>query len=77
MYFRVIGFAYGCVRLFRSRMRAVIHLHHVLHRKLRVALGGGEALMAEKFLNGAQIGALLEHVCAEGMAQGVWMDVRR
>src|SRR5712692_9304945 len=33
--------------------------------------------MAEQLLNGAQVGAFAQHVCAEGMAQGVWMYVRR
>ena len=47
----------------------------MLHRELGVALGGGEALVAEHLLDGAQVGAFFEHVGAEGVAQGVRVDV--
>ncbi len=32
--------------------------------------------MAQQFLNGPQVRALFQHVRAEGMAQGVGVDVR-
>ena len=43
--------------------------------ELGVALGGGEALVAEQLLNGAQIGAFFEQVGAEGVAQSVRVNV--
>ena len=58
-------------------MGLIVNLEHVLDGKLGVALGGGETLVAEHLLNRAQIGAFLQHVRAEGMPQGVRMDVRR
>jgi hypothetical protein len=58
-------------------MRLVVDLQHMLHRKLRVALRGGQALVAEQLLNGAQVGAFFQHVRAESMAQRVRMHVRR
>ena len=57
-------------------MGAVIHFHHLLEGKLSIFLGGGEALVAQQFLNGPQVGAFAQHVSAEGMAQGMRMDVR-
>ena len=58
-------------------MRLIVHLQHVFHRQLRVALRGRETFVAEQFLNGAQVGAFFQHVRAEGMAQGVRMHVGR
>jgi len=46
-------------RLLGSRMRLVVNVEHMLHRQLGVALGSGEALVAEQFLNGPQVGAFL------------------
>jgi len=43
--------------------------------ELRVALRGGEALMAEHLLNGAQVRAFFQHVGAEGVAQSMGMEV--
>src|ERR1700752_3164227 len=48
----VIAAAAG-MRLFRARMGLIVHLQYVLHRKLRVALRGGQAFVAEQFLNRA------------------------
>ena len=53
----------------------IVDGHHLLDGKLGVALGGGEALVSEKLLNGTEVGAFLQHVRAEGVAQGVRMDV--
>ncbi len=44
--------------------------------ELGVALRGAEALVAEELLDGAEVGALLKHVGAEGVAQGVRVDIR-
>ena len=62
--------------LLRPRMRLIVNLQHMLHRQLRVALRGREAFMAEQLLNRAQVGAFLQHVRAEGMAQSVRMHIR-
>ena len=62
---------------FGPRMCLIVDLQHMLGRKLRIALGGGEALVAQEFLNRAQIGAFFQHVRAECVAQSVRMDVRR
>ena len=58
-------------------MSLIVDLHHVLHGKLGIALGGGKAFVAEHLLNGTKVGAFLQHVSAEGMTQGVRMDIRR
>ena len=58
-------------------MRLIVDLQHVLHGELRVALGGREALVAEEFLNGAQVCAFFQHVRAEGVAQSVRMHIGR
>src|SRR5205823_12330510 len=50
----------------RARMRVIVNLHDVLHRELRVALRGREALMSKHLLNGAQVCAFFKQVCAEG-----------
>ncbi len=52
---------------FRVRMRFVVHVHHVLHGQLRVALCGREPLVAEHLLNRAQVSAFLQHVRTKGM----------
>ena len=40
-----------------------------------VDFGGGDALMSEHFLYGAQIGAALEKMRGKGMTEGVRTDV--
>src|ERR1019366_4018547 len=62
---------------FGMRMGAVVNLHHMFDGELRVALGSREALMAEHLLDSSQVGAFLQHVRAEGMAQGMRMHVGR
>src|SRR4030095_3161093 len=42
-----------------------------------VDLGGGDAGVAEHFLYGAQVGAALEEVGGEGMAQGMGAGMRK
>ena len=58
-------------------MRLIVDLQYVLHRQLRITLGCGQSLVAEQFLNGSQVGTFFQHVRAESVAQGVWMNVRR
>ena len=58
-------------------MRSIIDLQHVLHGELRVTLRGRQAFVAEQFLNGAKIGAFLQHVSSKSMAQGVRMHIGR
>src|SRR6202140_5429024 len=56
-------------------MRLIVNVHHVLDRKLRVALRGRQALVAEQFLDGAQVRSLLQHVGAEGVTQSMGMNL--
>src|SRR5438045_7766667 len=58
-------------------MSTVVNFSYLLNGKLGVVLGGREPFMAEQFLNGAQISAFGEHVCAKGMTQRVRMNVWR
>jgi hypothetical protein len=63
--------------LFRAGVGAVIDRGDLAEGELGVALGGGEALMAEKLLDGAEIGAFLQQVRTEGMAKGMRVCFRR
>ena len=56
-------------------MRAAVDFRDFPDRKLGIALSRREPFVAEQLLNGPQVRALLEHVRAEGMAQGVGMDL--
>ena len=56
-------------------MRAVVDLDHFFHRDLGVDLGGREAGVAEEFLDVAEVGALIEQVRGECVAQAVRRDV--
>ena len=53
--------------LLRPRMRLIVNLQHMLDGKLRVALGGRKTFVTEHFLDGAQIGAFLQHVSSKRM----------
>ena len=57
------------------RMRLIVDVHHVLDRELRVTLRGRQALMAEQFLDGAQVRSLFQHVGPEGMTQSMRMNL--
>ena len=46
-------------------MSFVVNLDHLFHRDLRVDLRGGEAGVAEEFLNVAQVGAGIEQMRCE------------
>jgi len=41
--------------------------------RLGVLLGSGETRVAEQFLDGAKVGAVLQQVSREGMAEAVWV----
>ena len=58
-------------------MGLIVHRQQMLHRKLSVALRGGEPFVAQHLLNGAQVGAFFEHVRAERVAQRVRVHIRR
>ena len=57
-------------------MCLVVHLQYMLHRKLGITLRSRQALVAEQFLNRAQVRAFFQHVRAEGMPQGMRMHIR-
>ena len=63
--------------LLRPRMRPVVHLRQLRRGELRIALRGGEPLVAQQFLNRAQVGAFFQQMGAESVAQRVRMDVGR
>ena len=63
--------------LLGPRVCSVIHIHHMLHGELRVSLRGGKPLVAQHLLDRAQVGALLQQMCSEGMTQRVRMYVWR
>jgi hypothetical protein len=42
------------------RMRPVVDLCQLCSSQLRIALCGGESLVAEQFLDGAKVGAFLQ-----------------
>ena len=58
-------------------MRPVVDLRDLPDRELGVALGGRQALVSQQFLDGPQVGTLLQHVRAEGVAQRMGVDLRR
>src|SRR5579863_7701754 len=56
-------------------MSAVVDLGELGGGELGVTLGGGETLVAQQFLDGAEVGAFFEEMLAEGVAQRVRVDV--
>jgi len=56
-------------------MGFVVDVHELADGGVRVFLRGGEGLVAEEFLNGAEVGAVGEEMRGEGMAEGVGMQV--
>ena len=56
-------------------MRAVVDLRQLRSGELRVTLRGGEALVAEQLLNGAEVGAFFKQMGSEGVAQRVRVNV--
>ncbi len=65
----------GRRRLLGAGMGAVVDLLELGGGELSVALRGGEAFVAEEFLDGAEIGSLFKQMSAEGVAQSVRMYV--
>jgi len=61
----------------RAGMGAVVDYRQLRGGELGVALGGGEALVAQQFLNRAEVGTFFQQMCPEGVAQRVRMDVGR
>jgi hypothetical protein len=55
-------------------MRLVVDFAEAAAGEVGVDLGGGEAGVAEEFLDGAQVGAGLQQVGGEGVTQGVGAD---
>ena len=60
-----------------SGVSLIVDIHHVLNRKLRVALRGRQALVPEQFLDGAQVRSLFQHVGTEGVTQSMRMNLGR
>lgn len=58
-------------------MGLIVDVQYMLHRKLCVTLGSGETLVAQHFLNGAQVRSFFQHVRAESVAQSVGVDIGR
>jgi hypothetical protein len=63
--------------LLRPRMRLVVDAEQMLHRKLRVALSRREALVTKHLLDGAQVGAFFQHMCAKCVPESVRVNIRR
>lgn len=56
-------------------MGLVVDVHKLANRGVGVFLGGGERLMAEEFLDGAEVGAVREEMRRKGMAKGVRVQI--
>jgi len=56
-------------------MRFVVDVHELADGRVSVFLRGGKRLVAEKFLNGAQVGAVGEKMRRKSVAQGVRMQI--
>ena len=67
---------YYLYTLFRPGVGAVVDGGDLADGQVRIALRGGESRMAQHLLNGSQVGTLLQHVRAKGVAQRVWMHIR-
>jgi hypothetical protein len=57
-----------------ARVGVVVGLFEALGGEVGVDLGGAEGLVAEQFLHAAEVGAVVEEVGGEGVAQGVGAD---
>ena len=56
------------------RVRLVVHRDEVGESDLRVLLGGGQARVAQQFLDGAEVGAIGQQVRGVGVAEAVRMN---
>src|SRR5207253_11421291 len=61
----------------RPRMGLVVHLLQPFHRRMSIHLRGAERGVAQQLLNGPQIGAGVEQMRRERVAQRVHMQVSR
>src|SRR5438132_5587906 len=68
---------YGSALTLRVRMRREVELAPAPVAHVRVQLGCREVGMPEHLLHAAEVGAALEQVCGEGMAQQVRVDPLR
>src|SRR5690242_1090919 len=59
----------------RVGMGFVVDVHQLADGGVRVFLRGGEGLVAEQFLNGAQIRAIGEQVRGKRVAQGMGVQI--
>ena len=57
--------------LLGARMRLAIHVLQPLHTSMRINLRGRNGSVAEQLLNGPQIGAGIQKVGGERVAEGV------
>ena len=57
-------------------MAAVVGRHQIFERELGVFLSGRKAGVTEQFLDRAEIGAVAQKVCGEGVPQGVGVEGR-
>ena len=57
------------------RVGLVIDFHQLADGGVGVFLRGGERLVAEQFLNGAEVGAVGKEMRGKGVAQRMWMQV--
>ena len=65
-----------CLAGFGPWVCFVVGLAESLAGEVCVGLGGGEGLVAEEFLHGAEVGAVFEQVGGEGVAECVGGDAR-
>jgi hypothetical protein len=70
-------FVWNITQLPGAGMSTVVNFGYVLNGKLRVLLRGRKPFMPQQFLDGAQISAFSEHVCAKGMPERVRMNIWR
>ena len=59
----------------REGMAAIVDQQQLLDRQVRVALRGGQTLMAQELLNDAEVRPSFEHVGRTHVPQGVRMQV--
>src|SRR5258708_24168135 len=63
-----------CARL-RVRVCFVVDVHQLANRCVRIFLRSGKRLVAEEFLNGAEVGTVGKQVRGEGVAHRVRMQI--
>src|SRR5258708_7224267 len=63
-------------RAVRARVGAVVDFLHPACRQVRVNLRGAQALVAKKLLDAAQVGAVVEQMGGEAVAERMGADAR-